>query len=524
MIDTRHVEAASTGLHTAGFNGSIAGGGDNGQNHGGARGGVTSAWAASPGSWGAWRGGSGWTQSGGSWGRTGGSWGSWGWSSAAAAAQSSGPSSEDLPASSSTAAVAADSAWSRPAATDRVGASDWTASTTTSEHNAASGEPSPEAVPSATRPDIITAASGACVQEGDARTDPLEGRAAEPDAQATAGACNQEGDRSADPDDGQAAEPTVQTRTPEAGKEADADQKDARGDQVASDAEERKVDPDDGKVYTLEGMRIKYKEHFSEEEIQNYWRDDCTAAGADTAKEGVLAQEVPKQEERHPHENEEWYQKWLRRQKNRPRQIIDLSAPPSSELEQHQTNGASDAAPDNNGKEVVGADTTEPQHKDGRSSYENEEWYQKWLRRQEHRPRKIIYIGGDQPQTSQKEQEGEPHCSDDREKHEASEKKEEDDKEGERGDQKQVEEEEQRRDPDDGKVYTWEQLTAKYKGHFPDEEILSYWDSECKPLAPGESADPEPRQSERKKYEQEEWYQKWLRRQQNKNRQIIEIG
>lgn len=68
---------------------------------------------------------------------------------------------------------------------------------------------------------------------------------------------------------------------------------------------------------------------------------------------------------------------------------------------------------------------------------------------------------------------------------------------------------------------------AKYKDHFSSDEITAYWRSDCKPLAPGESDEPLPRQDpapQRKSYENEEWYQKWLRRQQNKNRQIIEIG
>ena len=30
---------------------------------------------------------------------------------------------------------------------------------------------------------------------------------------------------------------------------------------------------------------------------------------------------------RHPHENEEWYQKWLRRQKNQPTHVIDIGSP-----------------------------------------------------------------------------------------------------------------------------------------------------------------------------------------------------
>eukprot|EP00747_Dinoflagellata_sp_TGD_P132970 gnl/TRDRNA2_/TRDRNA2_175140_c6_seq8.p1 gnl/TRDRNA2_/TRDRNA2_175140_c6~~gnl/TRDRNA2_/TRDRNA2_175140_c6_seq8.p1 ORF type:complete len:737 (-),score=218.44 gnl/TRDRNA2_/TRDRNA2_175140_c6_seq8:108-2243(-) len=109
--------------------------------------------------------------------------------------------------------------------------------------------------------------------------------------------------------------------------------------------------------------------------------------------------------------------------------------------------------PLSNQQEAQGAKASSPAKDE--SPHQNEEWYQKWLRRQEHRPRKITYIGG-----SQEQQEG---------------------------DQQQP-----------------QQPVAEEK--------------------PQESREQEQPQEEKKSYEQEEWYQKWLRRQKNKGRQIIEIG
>ncbi|CAE8673896.1 unnamed protein product, partial [Polarella glacialis] len=41
--------------------------------------------------------------------------------------------------------------------------------------------------------------------------------------------------------------------------------------------EELRVDPDDGKQYTLQGIRTKYQGHFSEDEIATYFDNDCAA-------------------------------------------------------------------------------------------------------------------------------------------------------------------------------------------------------------------------------------------------------
>eukprot|EP00747_Dinoflagellata_sp_TGD_P169682 gnl/TRDRNA2_/TRDRNA2_199309_c0_seq1.p1 gnl/TRDRNA2_/TRDRNA2_199309_c0~~gnl/TRDRNA2_/TRDRNA2_199309_c0_seq1.p1 ORF type:complete len:325 (+),score=62.24 gnl/TRDRNA2_/TRDRNA2_199309_c0_seq1:72-977(+) len=40
-------------------------------------------------------------------------------------------------------------------------------------------------------------------------------------------------------------------------------------------SEELRVDPDDGKSYTLAGLTAKYKDHFPDAEIKTYWREDC---------------------------------------------------------------------------------------------------------------------------------------------------------------------------------------------------------------------------------------------------------
>lgn len=340
--------------------------------------------------------------------------------------------------------------------------------------------------------------------------------------------------------------------------------------------QEERVDPDDGKGYTFEAMRTKYRGLFSEEEILAYWRDDCAGAAVGATPEPAAALEVAQEMERHPHQDEEWYQKWLRRQKNKPRQVLDISGDQPAEPEQERE--------DDGQQKLASQDAAKP--------HENEEWYQKWLRRQEHRPRKIIYIGSDQPQEQQ-------------EKAEEREQKQDEADTGESGNgsaavpeeagRKSYENEEwyqkwlrrqknkgrqiielgadrasdqdheptppqqassssvnppqevgagggdgeapvldgtdvqataeKRKDPDDGKWYSFDGLTVKYKGHFSDDEIMAWWNDECKSLAPGETAEPSsPQQPDRKAYENEEWYQKWLRRQSNKNRQIIEIG
>merc|ERR1719174_1752315 len=184
-------------------------------------------------------------------------------------------------------------------------------------------------------------------------------------------------------------------------------------------------------------------------------------------------------------------------------QIIELGADHHQEPEAPR---AEEAAQEGGG-ESSAAPAEEQQ---GQKGYENEEWYQKWLRRQKNKGRQIIEIGVDRSQEEAKAQEAEDPSA------------------------------ERRLDPDDKKIYTFKQLSAKYKGHFPDDEIKAYWDSDCKVPEDGdagqeaeksevtdqkgEGEEAKPADSEKKGYEQEGWYQKWLRRQANKNRQIIEIG
>jgi len=54
----------------------------------------------------------------------------------------------------------------------------------------------------------------------------------------------------------------------------------ARAAPTATSAEDvpdaKKLDPDDGKVYTLQQLRAKYKKQFSGKDIEEYWRSSCT--------------------------------------------------------------------------------------------------------------------------------------------------------------------------------------------------------------------------------------------------------
>ncbi|CAJ1442682.1 unnamed protein product, partial [Effrenium voratum] len=48
--------------------------------------------------------------------------------------------------------------------------------------------------------------------------------------------------------------------------------------------------------------------------------------------------------------------------------------------------------------------------------------------------------------------------------------------------------EERRVDPDDNKSYTWEELRARYCGMFSEKELLEYWNKDCKPAQPKSGA------------------------------------
>lgn len=134
--------------------------------------------------------------------------------------------------------------------------------------------------------------------------------------------------------------------------------------------------------------------------------------------------------------------------------------------------------------------------------HQKEEWYQKWLRRQENKSRQVVEIGqppeAEDVQTSKgTDHENEPSVT-----------------------HQNVEGSEKRVCPDDGKKYTFEELQVAFGKEYTAEDLKSYWKDAMK-VEGAEVAPPEPAT---KGYEHEEWYQKWLRRQKNKSRQIIEIG
>lgn len=76
---------------------------------------------------------------------------------------------------------------------------------------------------------------------------------------------------------------------------------------------EKRVCPDDGKTYTFDELREAYKSEYSEEDLKGYWRDAMAAMGG-----------APKPDSKDDYKKEEWYQKWLRRQQNKNRQIIEI--------------------------------------------------------------------------------------------------------------------------------------------------------------------------------------------------------
>jgi len=146
-----------------------------------------------------------------------------------------------------------------------------------------------------------------------------------------------------------------------------------------------------------------------------------------------------------------------------------------------------------------------------KKSYEQEEWYQKWLRRQKNKGRQIIEIGVDRPK--EPEQQPSQAAASSEDPPETWEGK--------------------RLDPDSGQTFTFAEYNERFSGEFTEEERRAYWkdamtkveDGPEKPAAEGTAAESAPASEPAKSpHENEEWYQKWLRRQASKNRQIIEIG
>lgn len=143
-------------------------------------------------------------------------------------------------------------------------------------------------------------------------------------------------------------------------------------------------------------------------------------------------------------------------------------------------------------------------------AHENEEWYQKWLRRQRNQPSHTVEIGAPPAAASSAPPSAAPLRPDAASASSAS---------AAEAAETIDPSEEQRVCPDDGKTYTFSELQEAYKGEYSEEDLKGYW-RDAMILPGGEKV----AETSKEDYKQEEWYQKWLRRQQNKNRQIIEIG
>eukprot|EP00435_Cladocopium_sp_Y103_P067694 s58_g30.t1 len=142
-------------------------------------------------------------------------------------------------------------------------------------------------------------------------------------------------------------------------------------------------------------------------------------------------------------------------------------------------------------------------------AHENEEWYQKWLRRQRNQPSHVVEIGAPPAAASSAPPSAAPLRPDASSASSASTAEV----------AEAIDPSEQRVCPDDGKTYAFEELQEAYKGEYSEEDLKGYWRDAM--VIPGGAT---PAETSKEDYKQEEWYQKWLRRQQNKNRQIIEIG
>lgn len=249
----------------------------------------------------------------------------------------------------------------------------------------------------------------------------------------------------------------------------------AEGVDVNVDTEERRVDPSTGTIHSFAEFEVLHRAQYTAQEIRYYWRDACNPLD----KSPHVCSE-----EHSPYENEEWYQKWLRRQKSRPRQVVEIGKPKENNVGQEQHSADSNMkAPE--------------EEKD-----EDDEWYQNWVQKQARRPRNIIYL--DRPQPAEEELVDEGQAQEALETSQQPEKK-------------SYENEE------------WYQKWLRRQKNKPRQIIdISQKRQEAERQDLLELRDPVDQEQrpepEKKSYDQEEWYQKWLRRQKNKGRQIIEIG
>merc|ERR1712032_1498802 len=86
--------------------------------------------------------------------------------------------------------------------------------------------------------------------------------------------------------------------------------------------DEKRRDPADKVYYTFDEAKKKYAKEFKPEEVEAFWRKDMRPEWV--IREDQKYKEAMEWERAKPKEEQEWYQKWLRRQENKP-------VPPSNE-------------------------------------------------------------------------------------------------------------------------------------------------------------------------------------------------
>merc|ERR1711972_958899 len=206
------------------------------------------------------------------------------------------------------------------------------------------------------------------------------------------------------------------------------------------------------------------------EDLEVYWRREC--------KPGWVVEQEDKYkqwdeaEKAKPKEEQEWYQKWLRRQENRPGVWANWKEPEDAEIDENEQREDPDDKEWRNYKqtkekyakefkpeeiETYWRKTMKPEWKvkeeedkkaheaaERAKPKEEQEWYQKWLRRQENRP-------GFAERWKQQEEADTPEMY-----------------------------EGKKLEPESKTEYTWEELKVKYAKEFNEEELKNYWKKEMK--------------------------------------------
>lgn len=245
-----------------------------------------------------------------------------------------------------------------------------------------------------------------------------------------------------------------------------------KDDKEPIDPEEQRQNPDDKEWYTFESIKKKYTKQYKPEELEAFWRKECKPAWVVEQEESY--KKWDEAEKAKPKEEQEWYQKWLRRQENRPGAWANYKEPEDQAIDENESRQdpadkewrnfagtkekyAKEFKPEE--IEAYWRKEMKPEWKvkeeDDKKKWEEaerakpkeeQEWYQKWLRRQENRP-------GFADKWKAKEEEE----ADTPELYEG----------------KKI-------DPDDKKQYSFEELKQRYAKEFGDEDIKKYWKKDMK--------------------------------------------